>query len=73
MYKIVRQVSKNWPICWGELQADKKVLQIIKKLKLKLFTMIGLLLTVVALTEVNTNSIRFLYEPEIPKCLKNKD
>ncbi len=45
----------------------------IKNLKLRLFTIVGLLLTVVALTEVNTNSIWYLYEPEIPKCLKNED
>lgn len=42
----------------------------IKNLKLRLFTMVGLLLTVVASTKVSTNSIWFLYEPEIPKCLR---
>ncbi len=45
----------------------------IKNLRSKLFTMVGLLLTVVALTGVSVNSIWYFYEPEVPKCLKNKD
>ena len=45
----------------------------IKNLKLRLFTMVGLLLTIVAVKEVSTNSIWFLYEPKVPKCLRNKD
>ncbi len=42
----------------------------IKNLKLRLLTMVGTLLTVVALTGVSVNSIWYFYEPETPECLK---
>lgn len=41
-----------------------------KKTKLRLFSMLGLLLTVVARMEMSTSSIWYLYEPEIPQKLK---
>jgi len=41
-----------------------------KNVKTRLFTMVASLLTIVALTEVSTNSIWYLYEPEVPKSLK---
>ena len=45
----------------------------IKNLSSKLFAAVGTLLTVVALTGVGVNSIWYLYEPEVPRCLKNKE
>lgn len=45
----------------------------LKNVKLRLLTKVASLLTLVALTEVSTNSIWYLYEPEVPKSLKNKE
>ena len=45
----------------------------IKNLKFKMLTIVGLLLTAVALTGASTSSIWYLYEPEVPKFLKNGD
>lgn len=40
------------------------------KFKLKLLNVAASLLSVVALTQVSTNSIWYLYEPTVPKSLK---